>query len=419
MKILWLSHLVPYPPKGGVLQRSYNLLKEASKYHEVHLFAFIQRDLINTHFDNYDSGLETAKNELLKFCETVSFFDIPCERYKYGKQLLAIKSIFSSNPYTINWLNSDTFRLELTAFKGAHNIELVHYDTISLAPYLRLFKDTLAVLDHHNIESHMLLRRAEKSSNIFVKFYMWQEGKRLGKFESTWCPEFSLNITCSRLDSDRLRTFIPSAEVTEVENGVDISYFKPECESNGFSNLDSPRFIFVGRLNAYTNRAAVRCLVHEIWPLIHTKYPNAELDIVGAHPPEDIVRKSMEKDSGIVVHGFVDDVRHYIEKADIYLCPISDGGGTKLKILDALAMGKPIISNPIACEGINVSNGKNVLFADKPKDYVECVQHLIETPDKFKEMSNNAISLVKEQYSYLSIGKRLSQLYEKLSFKER
>ncbi len=106
MKILWLSHLIPYPPKGGVLQRSYNLIREISKHHQVSLVAFNQMALMKAMFEIPADGMEEAKSHLLEFCEDVEFIDIPSESVAIGKHILALKSLFSSNPYTINWLSS-------------------------------------------------------------------------------------------------------------------------------------------------------------------------------------------------------------------------------------------------------------------------------------------------------------------------
>ena len=123
MNILWLSHLVPYPPKGGVLQRSYNLIREVSKYHELTLIAFIQPDLLKSMFPSVDDGLNEAKEHLSSFCKKVVFIDIPCEQRLYGKYLLAFKSLFTENPYTINWLKSSDMQHALTEALKKNNFD--------------------------------------------------------------------------------------------------------------------------------------------------------------------------------------------------------------------------------------------------------------------------------------------------------
>ena len=171
MKILWLSHLVPYPPKGGVLQRSYNLLREVSKDHEVYLLAFVQSELIQRMFPDLARGKEEALAALQSFCSRVQFIPIPSEEKLYGKYRLAIRSLFTWEPYAINWLKSELMCRVVQEWQNEFHFDVIHFDTISLVPYIRYFKNTKSVLDHHNIESHMMLRRTVLEDNWLKKFY--------------------------------------------------------------------------------------------------------------------------------------------------------------------------------------------------------------------------------------------------------
>ncbi|MDX2502917.1 MAG: glycosyltransferase family 4 protein [Gammaproteobacteria bacterium] len=406
MKILWLSQLVPYPPKGGVLQRAYNLIHELSKYHDVDLIAFNQEDLMAPFFPDMEKGLEKANEVLSKFCRKTTFVPIDCDETPYGKHLLALKSLLTKDPYTINWLKSDKFKKQVEAFINSTHYDLIHLDTISLIPYLKQISDTPIVLDHHNIESHMLLRRADNENNALKKWYFRQEGKRLEAVEKAVCPKFNLNITCSEIDRDRLIELTGHNNVEEVPNGVDTQYFHHDESIEPQLSL-----IFAGTLSWYPNIQAVRFIAYEIWPLIKKTFPDMVIDIVGANPPEDILQLA-EQDSGIRVHGFVDDVRPYIDRALAYVCPIDDGGGTKLKILDALAMQKAVIAHPIACEGIQVEVGKDVLFAETADEYLAHIIHLTENLEEKTRLGNNARQLIEDKYTYLSIGKNLSAMYQ-------
>lgn len=414
MKILWLSHLIPYPPTGGVLQRSYNMVKEVAKHHELHLIAFVQKDLLLMNFDTVEQGIYEAEKHLGGFCKSISFISIPCDNTPYGKHRLAAKSLFSKNTYTVNWLESAAMRECLIDFSKENDIDLVHYDTISLAPYRDLFPDIPSCLDHHNIESHMMLRRASNTNNLLLKAYYQLEGLKLQRYEVNQCRKFTINITCSELDSERLTQLDPSFKPIVIENGVDLDFFSPSKKTAPRNKDGALRFIFAGRLNAYTNKKAVQELVHTIWPLIQKTFSDAILDIVGANPPADVLAAS-SKNTSIKTHGFVEDVRPYIDNANIYLCPITDGGGTKLKILDALAMGKALISTPIACEGIDVSNGENVLFASSPQDFLDQVDKIYNNPDMIEALGLSARKLICDKYSYTSIGEKLSTLYQKHS----
>lgn len=408
MKLLWLSHLIPYPPKGGVLQRSYNLLREVSKYHDVYLIAFVQGDLVKTTLRDLDKGKKEAAQVLGSFCKRVQFIEIPCEHKPFGKHWLAFKSLFTRNPYTINWLESEKMHCVVKDWQDEISFDVVHFDTISIAPYLGYFPHAKTVLDHHNIESHMLIRRAAMEKNWLKKFYFIQEGIKLKRYEKDICPQFNMHVTCSQLDSERLLEIDENLIVDEIPNGVDVKYFSPMNEKELPMSL-----VFAGGLKWYPNQKAMLYFAKEVWPLLKLAIPTINIDVIGQSPPV-LLLDIAARDASYRVHGFVDDVRPYLDRAAVYVCPISDGGGTKLKILDALAMGKAIVADPIACEGIGVTDGENVLFASSPRDYVEKIQFLLENSQVRREMGESARRLVLQDYAYTSIGMKLAQIYERI-----
>ena len=404
--ILWLSHLIPYPPKGGVLQRAYHLVRETARYHNVYLLAFNQPDLIEPLFPNLEKGIQEARDKLSAFCKHVEFVNIPLEQRFYGKERMALSSLFSKHPYNLNWLISDEYRLKIKAIMSKTEIDLIHFDTISLLPYKDLAKDLPTALDHHNIESHMLIRRADNEKNFLRRFYFRQEGRRLEAIEKEACPTFSLNITCSKIDADRLTSIAGKCESIEVPNGVDVDFFK--CSNKQLGS--TPRLLFVGTLSWYPNAEAANFIANELWPILNESIPNIEFDIVGANPARNLLTLA-QSEPRFKVHGFVNDVRDYFEKADIFICPISDGGGTKLKVLDAFAMEMPVIAHPVACEGINVTQDKNVLFAQTPKQYIEKISYLLNNESIKYNLGMEARKLVEDQYAYNSIGQKLTSLY--------
>jgi glycosyltransferase involved in cell wall biosynthesis len=284
---------------------------------------------------------------------------------------------------------------------AAIDFDVVHFDTLSLAPYRGIFSRAAKSLDHHNIESDMMLRRAQIEQQPLKRLYFWQEGLRLRRYESRVCPQFDLNITCSSLDSQRLERVAPGVAVAEVPNGVDTEYFRP----NG--DFERPRsLVFAGNMSWYPNAAAMLFFAEKVWPALKAKLPGVTMDVIGGSPPQ-LLSTLAGRDRDFRVHGFVPDVRPYIGRSAVYVCPIMDGGGTKLKILDALAMGKAIVAHPIACEGIDVRDGRNVIFARQPDEFVENIVKLLESPELRMRLSVDARSLAESSYSYLFIGRRL------------
>lgn len=411
MNILWLSHLVPYPPKGGALQRSYNLLKEVSRYHDVHLLAFVQQALVERSALSLQAGLSEASDHLSGFCRSVRFVPIPSEKRKTGRKSLLVKSFFTPDPYTINWLKSAEMAAAIRQRLEDRSIALVHFDTISLAVYLRLIDGPKTVLNHHNVESHMMLRRAKKEKNPLLSLYLNWEGRRLAAYEKRMCGRFDANITCSELDNERLCRVVPGIAPVAVPNGVDTDYFRPDPEAQ------EPRtLLFAGRLGAYANRQAARFIARELWPVLKNRIPGIRFDLVGSDPPPEAVALA-GRDQAFGVHGFVDDVRPYLNRAALYLCPITDGGGTRLKILDALAMQKAIVADPMACEGIDVTDGETVRFAHTPEAYAAQVETLLADAGARQDMGQAARELVEEKYACRAIGKQLSDLYETVARK--
>ncbi len=408
MKILWLSHLIPYPPKGGVLQRSYNLVRELSRYHEIDLLAFNQKRLIGPLFASLDEGVNEAMEVLSHFCGKLCFFDIASGNTLWGPYLLALKSLFLE-PYNINWLKSKAFADKMIDYIEEEKYDLIHFDTISLIPFFPLVPSgTSTSLDHHNIESHMLLRRARHEKNIFKRSYYWQEGIRLARYERYFCPKFSLNITCSDIDRERLLKIAPHTNARTIPNGVDLEFFNPKGVPS-----QSRRLIFVGTMNWYPNIEAVLYIAEKIWPELKLKYPELEFDIIGANPPLSILEIA-DRCPGFHVHGFVNDVRPYIERATVYVCPIRDGGGTKLKILDAMAMFKAVVAHPVACEGINVQNGHNILLADNKPEFIEQIRTLLDSKQKRDSLGRQARKTIEDFYGYHSIGMQLSNAFQKV-----
>jgi glycosyltransferase involved in cell wall biosynthesis len=283
---------------------------------------------------------------------------------------------------------------------------LAHFDTIGLAPFRKLFRATPATLGHHNIESHMLLRRADNEQQPLKRMYFWQEGKRVQRYEAAVADSFAAHITCSDLDGERLRAIAPQANAITIANGVDVEYFHATRNESA-----APALIFVGSLNWYPNVDAVLFLLREIWPLAKAKVPELRLDIVGSAPPPNIIELAGTLDD-VKVHGFVDDVRPLMDAASLYVCPIRDGGGTKLKILDAFAMQQCVVAHPIACEGIDVVPGRHAQFAQTPEAFATAITRLLASPGVRADMGRAARQLIVERYSFAEIGRRLCEVFE-------
>lgn len=400
MKILWFSHLVPYPPKGGVLQRSYNLLKEVAKYHDVTLVSFNQVQFLESSFPGVANPLEHAVAELSKIVEIAAILDIPENTFPLGRHLIALKALLSGKSFNMTWLESRHAHKTIERLMAEKKFDAVHLDTISLCVYSRHFDGVPIILNHHNFESNMLRARAISEGSFIKSKYFDLEANRLLESEIRYCKTASLNLACSDDDAIRMAMKTGSDNFVTVPNGVDVSYFFP----NPDVRVSEKSILIVGGLSWYPNREAVEYFIREIWPLLKTEIPGIRVDIVGRNPTAEIV-DAAERDDAVKVHGFVDDVRYYLWRSNFYLCPIRTGGGTKLKILDALASGCCIVADPFSCKGISVENGKHVLFAETPSEYVDKIKILLSNPSIFNNLRKEGALLIREKYDYDSIGK--------------
>jgi polysaccharide biosynthesis protein PslH len=405
MRLLWVSHLVPYPPKSGVHLRSFNLLKSTALNQDVHLVAFIQPQWISMFFSDAERGIEECREQLLKYCKAVTLLPIESLDRPYGKTRSAIESMLPGYCYSVRWLQGTNAVLTIEAIRQREKFDIAHFDTIGLAPYRTLMPDVPATLGHHNIESHMLIRRAKNERNLAKKVYFLQEGLRLRRYEVRVANQFSAHITCSDLDSERLQRIAPGSHTVTIPNGVDTEYFRTEDVAERPLSV-----IFVGSFNWYPNADAADFLLRDIWPLVQARIPGVTLDIVGSGP-STALRELAENFGNVKVHGFVDDIRPLLDSAAVYVCPIRDGGGTKLKLLDAFSMQKCVVAHPIACEGIDAVSGVDVLHASTAEEFVNSLDVALRDPKLRRKIGASARRLVVEKYAFDSIGKMLQNVF--------
>jgi glycosyltransferase involved in cell wall biosynthesis len=406
LKVLWLAHAIPYPPHAGFLLRSYNLLRELTRFQTVDLIAFIQEPWVRTLFPSLEQGLEESRRAVQEFCRTVTFLPIDAHKRPFGKQRTAVAALLGGGSYSTSWLVSERGHTAIRQQVAAESYDLVHFDTVGLAPYRPLAAGTPATLMHQNIESHMMLRRAATATNALARAYFRHEGMKLRGVEQKTAAAFATHITCSELDSIRLREIVPNAHAVVVPNGVDCEFFASAGTPTRANSL-----AFVGTMNWYPNVDAMQFFLRDVWPGLRQQVPGLTLDIAGSNPPDSLVQLGQSL-AGVSVRGYLPDIRPLIDGAAIFVCPIRDGGGTKLKILDAFAMRKCVVAHPIACEGIDVTPGRDVILASTPQEFVAAIRALLEDAPRRVALGTAARELVEKQYSFRAIGAQFSSVLE-------
>ncbi len=398
-RVLWLSHLVPHPPKGGVLQRSYHLLRAAAAAHDVDLVAFRQRA-----FHRDAAQLQASVAALSELVRVRGVVELPVDRSRLARARLLATSAITPAPYSVRWNRAREMDRALQQLLARERYDLVHFDAIGMYGYRRWVPEAARVFNHHNVESQMMYGRARHAALPLRPYLAW-EAWRLRAFERHSGRDADLHIAVSPLDRARLLEVLPGADVAVVENPVDCDYFQP------LSGEKRPgHVVFVGRIDAHPNLCAARWLRDEIWPLLRQGGVARTLGIVGRNPPPEISAWG-ERDPSVQVTGFVDDIRQAFDEAQVFVCPIVQGGGTRLKLLDAMAMGLAIVCHPMALEGLDAVPGEHLLVADSAPGFASAVEGLLKDDDLRERLGRAARSLVLERYATPVVERHLHQAY--------
>ncbi|MFQ5798330.1 MAG: glycosyltransferase family 4 protein [Bacteroidota bacterium] len=388
-----------YPPVRGVLQRNYNLLRELGRRSEVHVLAFDQPE-------SRPRGVaaQDCTRALKEFCAHVQWLPLPRGARRAARYWLAARGVVCRDAFDIQWLQSHRMRHTLQEQLNRIKFDIVHFDTLGLAQYRSLAKGFPAVLNHHNVESAMERRRAESTRNFLSAAYFRHEAQRLSVAERYWCPQFAVNLVVSPDDERVLRSSVPGIRTAVVPNGVDCEYFTPRVDP------DRKTLLFCGGLDWYPNEDAMRFFFDSIWPSLSTQVRDVKMYVVGRNPPRWLLALS-SRDPRISVPGFVEDIRPYGARAAAYVCPIRCGGGTRLKVLDALAMGIPFIGTAFSCSGLSVNHGEHVLLADRPEEFITRVREVLDSVALRKALVEAGRSLTEREYSWRVVGESLFKAY--------
>ena len=400
MKVLFLSQIVPYPPHGGVLQRGYNIIREIARNHEIHLLAFVHPEILTS-----QSLIDQSRQELQKFCRTIDYFPLwPKKSLVHKLAALVLGGVYPG-PFSELAHRSTSFRNRMCELLGEQEIDLVHYDTIGLARYKNFAPNTPSVITHHNVESNLMARRSEVERSAPARWYVARQARLLRESESTESARFDCNVMMSATDEADLKAMAPEVHTAIVPNGVDTEYFQP-------SHVEvEPAIIYTGGMNMFANEDAVLYMLKEMWMRIKQAIPNVHFYVIGQDPTKEILEYA-KKDDAVTVTGFVEDIRPYVARSAVYVVPIRVGGGTRLKVLDALAQGKAIVSTSVGCEGINVTNGGDIRIEDNPVEFADRTIELLKDSDMRLALGQKARQLAVEEYSWEKIGKVLDGVYQ-------
>jgi len=395
MNLLFITEKFPYPLNNGGNIRTYHILKNLSNEHNVTLFS-----------------MEPEKGDLSFLKKVCTVRTFPRERRtSLWKLYYLLCSIWGTKPYPINKNYSKGIEKALRKSLQNNEFDCVHFNHIDAAIYFDVVKEVsgdklLTVFDTHNILSELLNTVKEHSFFMFTWFIGLQE-KKILELEYRYFRSVDSCLVCSKEEADKIRLIEPKTALKVVPNGVDIEHFS---RRKAYSHEGKPqKLVFIGAMGYYPNVDAVLFFSDKVLPLILKEKPNVEFWVVGNDPPKEV--RALEGKLPVHVTGHVDDVRDYVEGGQVFVVPLRSGGGTKLKVLDALAMEIPVVSTNIGAKGISVENGENILLADSPEELANCIMQVLEDKKKADKLIKNGRKLVCEHYSWDVIGEEFLNIY--------
>lgn len=395
-KLLFLCQTLPFPPDGGVHIRTYNVMRLLARSFDITALCFYRRA---TRQD--ENAVERGLDGLREFAD-VEAFPIPQESSLLRLLFDHARSVATGRVYTYYAYRSAAFENRLEHVLREHTFDLVHVDSLDLSGYLPAVRSLPIVCTHHNVESALLLRRAKTETSLLRRGYLRLQGRLMRKEEERWCSRVSLNAAVSDNDAQALQSIAPRSKVFVVPNGVDTSFFTPGSTSEREDTL-----VFVGGYSWYPNRDAMQYFADEVLPLVKRDHPRITVRWVGRAPTAaDAFRRK-----GVELTGYVDDIRPYVQEATCYIAPLRVGGGTRLKILDAWAMGKAVVTTSIACEGLAAEHEQNVLIADTPQQFATAIHRLIADPQLRSRLGERARRTAETEYDWEVVGRRMLRQY--------
>ncbi len=378
MRILFLSRWFPYPPDNGSKLRIFNLLRGLGQKHTIHLLSFAGTDEAPT-------GIPEP---LSAICDTVRV--VPWKDYNPASRQ-ALRGLFSPAPRSITDTYSGEMQAAIEAVCAAHRIDLVIASQIDMAAYRPAFKDLPAIFEEAEVGVYYEQFSQAKRPLARLRYGLtWSKYKR---FLAALIGDYQLTTVVSAREKHLLQRAIglKNEKIDVIPNCVDYpSYtaFQTPAEPN--------RLIFTGSLTFSPNYQAMDWFLREVYPLIQAGAPEVvHLTITGNH-----ANLPLPQNKDVSRAGYVEDVRPLIAKSWLSLAPILKGGGTRLKILEALALGTPVVSTAKGAEGLEVQNGEHLIIADTPTDFSRAVLLLLENEGERRRLSENGKQLVQEKYDW-------------------
>jgi len=388
-QILIVNPVFPYPPIDGGKMRVYHTIREISRRHDVHLLCYIE------------PGQKPHLPEMRKICREVDTVDWPPPFGNLGRRWEGVFPMYCRGYY------SDPLRDRLQKILADREIDLVQCEFDKTLFYVVFAGETPSLYVEHDV-APLFLRGGKNPPRRGVgRMLDWLEWMKAVCWEVEMGRRFTAVVALSEEDRAALKSFLPDQDVGYIKHGTCVAEY---CAP--YREVREKSLIFIGSYHHYPNRDAVVYFHREVWPLIRRRHPEASWKIVGSHADSEI--QSFAREPGISVVGFVPDVRPHIRNAMVFIAPMRKGRGMKGKVLEAMAMAKPVVTTSIGAQGAEVAPGEHLLIGDTPAQLADAVDRLFTKPDLRKRLAEAGQELVRREYDWSRAADEMDRLYRRI-----
>lgn len=399
MNILQLCQKIPFPPvDGGAIAMNNITQGLLSAGHRVKVLA-VETAKHPALWDKIPMDYqESVRLETVKIDTTVSVW-------------AAAKTLFTRQAYQVIRFYSKEFVAKLEKVLKEESFDIVHLESIFMTPYIstiREFSKAKMVLRTHNVENMIWKRIAQNEKNIVKKMAIKCLSNQMERYEQAVWPQIDAFAAISESDLNYFQKAAGSCPGTVIPFGVNMDEYP--CQEEYFPS-ETPTLFHIGSMNWLPNIEGVEWFLDEVWPLLTSSFPDITFTIAGRSIPETIKRRA---DKNILIAGEVPDANEFMLSEDIMVVPLLSGSGIRVKIIEGMALGKTVITTSVGAEGLDVENGKNILIADTPQEFVEAVAKCVHTPDVCAIIGENARNFVALNHNNSLITKKLLDFYSAL-----
>lgn len=400
LRVLWVKSGGLLPLSAGGVIRSFNLLKELARGHEVTLFTFFGHQPENSH------------DELKKYFSRVicAPIDLPASR-GVGEAIDYARNLFSFRPYTMAKYCRPNVARALLELLHKHEFDVIICDFLFSADVIPWDWPCPKVLFTHNVEEQIWRRHFQVSRNPVWKAVSWREYQTMRAAERRYIQLADHVLAVSENDRSYFASYADASKITVIPTGVDVEYFQP---GTGPEKPDT--LVFTGSMDWLPNEDAIFFFAESILPALQREVPNVQLGVVGRKPSQRLLTLAEQK-RGIQVIGEVPDIRPHVHESSVYVVPLRIGGGTRIKIFEAMAMGKAVVSTPVGAEGLPVRHNENIALAEEPADFVRQIVRLLKDGSERERIGQAARLLVEQHYSWRSVAGVFDDVFERVTRK--